>query len=155
MSVPLATPGRRLAERAHLHAAQPHQRQAGGQPQRLVQVAGAQQHHQRQLLVRGNGGAVAQPQAAVAGAQESSSGASDADPDLIVDTIPVGEDDAPELPESERDDPVLNLGTLTVSGDKLGRSLAETNTSVGLITGEAIDAGSDSNLQEVVSQIGP
>ena len=97
--------------------------------------------------------AIAAGWTAVAGAQESSSGASDADPDLIVDTIPVGEDDAPELPESERDDPVLNLGTLTVSGDKLGRSLAETNTSVGLITGEAIDAGSDSNLQEVVSQI--
>ena len=65
--------------------------------------------------------AIAAGWTAVAGAQESSSGASDADPDLIVDTIPVGEDDAPELPESERDDPVLNLGTLTVSGDKLGR----------------------------------
>ncbi len=105
--------------------------------------------YKRQVLAL----AIAAGWTAVAGAQESSSGASGADLDLIVDTIPVGEDDAPELPESERDDPVLNLGTLTVSGDKLGRSLAETNTSVGLITGEAIDAGSDSNLQEVVSQI--
>ncbi|WP_348674063.1 TonB-dependent receptor [uncultured Abyssibacter sp.] len=86
---------------------------------------------------------------------QSAEPSDDPESELIVDTIPVdtgeGDERAPE-PEQQSGS-TLNLGTLVVSGDKLGRTLAESRTSVGLITGEAIDAGSDSNLQEVVSQI--
>ncbi len=54
---------------------------------------------------------------------------------------------------SRQNEPVP-LEEVVIYGEKLGRTLAETNSSVGLATRESIEASSDADLHDVVSQFG-
>ena len=48
----------------------------------------------------------------------------------------------------------VEIDEIIVYGEKLGRTLAETNSSVGLATRQAIEQSSDADLHDVVSQFG-
>lgn len=67
-------------------------------------------------------------------------------------TIPVAAADPPpdELPADPA--PVAQLEAIVVTGEKLGRSLSETATSVGLVTREDLQASSDATMKDVVTQ---
>jgi iron complex outermembrane receptor protein len=55
---------------------------------------------------------------------------------------------------SETREPATEIDEIIVYGDKLGRTLAQTNSSVGLATRQAIEQSSDTDLHDVVSQFG-
>ncbi|MDM4771047.1 TonB-dependent receptor [Solimonas sp. SE-A11] len=52
---------------------------------------------------------------------------------------------------AETDEPV-KLAPVVVTGEKLGRSLAETNSSVAIVTREDLKAGSDASMKDIVTQ---
>lgn len=66
------------------------------------------------------------------------------------DTIPV----APLVDEGAPDDAATAIDTLVVYGEKLGRSLNETASSVGVVTREDLAAGSEADMRSVVTQFG-
>ncbi|HEY1076854.1 MAG TPA: TonB-dependent receptor plug domain-containing protein, partial [Fontimonas sp.] len=79
----------------------------------------------------------------VAGAQESAD-QSPAEIRTADETLPA--DDLSEPP------PPAQLETIVVTGEKLGRSLAETTTSVGIVTRADLAASSDAVMKDVVTQ---
>ncbi len=86
----------------------------------------------------------------VAGAQAAEPGADN--PPETVSEIPAV---AAPLPGDELSAPkaaATQLETLVVTGEKLGRTLAETTTSVSIVTREELAAGSDAAMKDVVTQ---
>lgn len=68
-----------------------------------------------------------------------------------VETIPVPPSE-PRPPMADPEDAPVELETVTVTGEKLGRSLAETVSSVVAITHEEIQASSGASMKDLVSQ---
>lgn len=75
-----------------------------------------------------------------------------ATPEPYDDSIPVAPlaTDA----ETENDDDSTHIDTLVVFGEKLGRTLNETASSVGIVTREELAAGSAADMRSVVTQFG-
>ncbi|WP_162932365.1 TonB-dependent receptor [Solimonas sp. K1W22B-7] len=63
--------------------------------------------------------------------------------------LPQAAQPTPKLAEPA---PAVMLAPVVVTGEKLGRSLAETNSSVGIVTREDLEAGSDASMKDVVTQ---
>ncbi|HEY0975358.1 MAG TPA: TonB-dependent receptor [Solimonas sp.] len=78
--------------------------------------------------------------------------AGDTPDDTNLDSITVADENLPadELPA--RDSAPVQLDTLIVTGEKLGRSLNETATSVGIVTRADLQASSDAVMKDVVTQ---
>ncbi len=66
--------------------------------------------------------------------------------------IATGTDTLPADELSEAAVPATQLETLVVTGEKLGRTLGETTTSVGLVTRDELAAGSDAAMKDIVTQ---
>ena len=79
----------------------------------------------------------------------SSALAQQADESTPVIALPEDQASAQRQESSDSD-----IEEIIIYGDKLGRTLAETNTSVGLATRQAIEQSSDADLHDVVSQFG-
>lgn len=76
--------------------------------------------------------------------------AQSAEGEAALPTIPLPQDEQP-TPKLREDQPVV-LAPVVVTGEKLGRSLAETNSSVAIVTREDLKAGSDASMKDVVTQ---
>ncbi|MDP3858940.1 MAG: TonB-dependent receptor [Stagnimonas sp.] len=78
-----------------------------------------------------------------AGAQDGSSGQ--------VDTLPVQSlSSVSETPTAERDASAVQLDTVVVQGEKLGRKLSETSTSVSVFSGKNIEDQGDASLGDLL-----
>lgn len=67
-------------------------------------------------------------------------------------TIPLTQKPGPSPVPSAPSEAGIQLETIVVTGEKLGRSLAETSTSVGILTRADIEAGSDGSMKDLVTQ---